>query len=275
MNNSGSGAILTNELRRLGFEEMSPSEPTVPRVVCCTAAVEKLGKTHWAMTGPGPIAVISSDAGTREVAQKFARTKKIIYISVATARELLREGGSSKTAAAKEWSTIKNSLARIVDTPSIRTVVIDTATEIWELCRLSYFGKLAQVMPHQYAEPNDDYRKNVLKYPYERPDLNAIFIHTMKKEYKSGRDGKDAWTGKWERAGMGAAPYVADIVLNHYRRSVDPEENENRRVVFGVQVMDSRFEPEALIGMEMEGAQSTFPMLALGAFPATDLDYWL
>lgn len=270
--------ILTPEMLKLGFEEVSPSDSEDPRLILCTEAAEKQGKTHYAFTAPGPVVgILTTDTGTREIMRKFLppRTShRYIYKQLASAKDLVREKASSATTE-KAWNEAKDAMEAMVNNRQIRTIITDTATELWELCRLCRFGKLAQVMPHQYGPVNDEFRKSIVKLPTERQGLNCIFIHKVKKEYKaSGKDGKDSWTGKWERAGFGDTPYIADVVLKHYRRDVDPDDNNGQRCMFGVRVLDSRYQPENLIGLEFEGEDARFSMLGIMAFPETDLDYW-
>lgn len=272
--------IMTPEMLKLGFEEVLPTESTEPRLVCCTEAGEKQGKTHFAFTCPGPVVgVLSTDAGTREVLRKFlpggtlATKHRFIFKSIAKAKDLVADKANSGLVD-KAWQEAKDCMEAFVNNRQVRTIIADTGTEMWELCRLCRFGKLSQVMPHQYGPVNDEFRKSILKLPVERDGLNAVFIHKVKREYKSGKDGKDSWTGKWERSGFADAPYVADVVLKHYRRDTDPEENDGSRCTFGFRVLDSRFEPESVVGVEFEGQSATFDMLAMQCFPDTDPGYW-
>jgi len=51
-----------------------------PRVILSVEGREKEGKSHLAMTAPGPIGIINMDLGLEGVVHKFARDKKI-YVS--------------------------------------------------------------------------------------------------------------------------------------------------------------------------------------------------
>jgi hypothetical protein len=255
----------------------------VPRVAVCTTAGEKVGKTHWGMTAPGPIAVISTDTGTREIVERFIREtgKKILLcqLTAATALVEARRGD----AGASEWGRAKDAIYSAVEDRSVRTLVIDTATEIWELCRLSAFGKLAQVKPQHYAIPNGEFR-NLLKYCYEaRTDLNAVWIHKHKKEYKGSiKDDTSNWTGKYERSGMADVPFLVDVVMTQYKRVERDEENLSH-LYFAMRIEDSRLKPEYVVGCEFEteagggpGAidQCNFATLAMAVWPETTPNYW-
>jgi hypothetical protein len=268
-------------LAEAGFLE--PSSVVVPRVAVCTTAGEKVGKTHWAMTAPGPIAVISTDTGTREIVERFIREtgKKIVFCQLTAAAALL--DAKRGDAGAGEWSRAKDAIYSVVGDCGIRTLVIDTATEVWELCRLSAFGKLAQVKPQHYAIPNGEFR-NLLKYCYEdRPDLNAVWIHKHKKEYKGSiKDDTSNWTGKYERSGMADVPFLVDVVVEQFKRVERDDENLSH-LYFGMRVMDSRLKPEYVVGCEFEteagggpGApdQCSFTTLAMSVWPDTTPEYW-
>lgn len=267
-------------LSEAGF--LTPSSTIVPRVTVCTTAGEKVGKTHWAMTAPGPIAVISTDTGTREVVEKFIRDygKKIVLLQL-TAAQALTEAKRGD-AGVVEWARAKDAIYSVVADPSIRTLVVDTMTETWELCRLAAFGKLTQVKPMHYSIPNGEFR-TLLKYCYEaRADLNTVFIHKCKKEYREGAKGDSNWTGKYERAGMADVPYLVDVVAEQFKR-IERDEDNLSHLYFGIRVNDSRIKPEYVVGIEFESEAGmaggmddcNFTRLAETVWPETaGTGYW-
>lgn len=253
--------LIDMPLAKLGFEEVD--ESINYRIVASTAAVEKCGKTHWALTAPGPIGAISTDTGTEEVAKRFLKDKRIVIRQFKSADELKEMGGQPGVRQAryeKEWSTMRDCMRAIIDNPKFRTMVIDTGTEAWELCRLAAFGKLSQVMPQHYVEVNAEFRA-IVKAAYERKDLNVIWVHKMKKEYKTNSSGKDNWSGKYERSGFGDMPFLVDINIRQYY--------DKTNSTFGIEVMDSRINMLDVAGSQMEGPLCSFPMLAECLFPET------
>lgn len=256
---------------KMGFEEVDGIE--IPRVVANNFAGEKSGKTHWAFTAPPPIAVISFDTGTEMIAKKFRRQGKRILYKFHDVDLTSKDQGRHE----REWEHIKASFESIVNNKDVRTGIIDTGTEMWELCRLARFGKLTQVMPHHYGPVNNEFR-DLIKMSYDRPDLNMIWIHKVKKEYvkKGNSDKEAAWNGKYERAGFGDMPYLVDLNIENYRRPGQADWGEGN-VVFGVKVIDCRQNPDVIglqIGAEgdlqdrglswtgVEGDFSTFSSLA-------------
>ena len=67
--------------------------------------------------------------------------------------------------------------------PAVRTISVDTATELWELLRMARFGKLTQVMPYQYGPVNAEFR-SLIRMAYAS-DKNLILLHKMRKVYKA------------------------------------------------------------------------------------------
>jgi hypothetical protein len=266
-------AEIPSNLTKLGFHNIS--EDSSYRLIVSTVAMEKTGKTHWALGVPGPVGVLSTDTGTEEVARKFLGSKKLILNNFKTAAELM-EGDAKANEYEREWNRWTKSYQAIVEDRRIRSAVVDTATETWELCRLARFGKLTQVMPHHYGPVNAEFR-TLVKQAYDRNDLNVVWIHKVKKEYKaiSGKE-KEVWSGKWERAGFGDMPYLVDVNLRHYfardrkiTKVVNGEAVEVPAPAFGIQVIDSRLEMLSVVGMELEAELCSFEMLAESCFPDT------
>lgn len=258
--NSASG-LVTKDLASAGFRDVDSAVSY--RIVACTTGPEKAGKTFWSMTAPSPVAVISTDTGTESIAKKFLESKKVILAQFASTKELLENTAHEEQK--KQWKKMKDAFMRIVEDKRIRTLVWDTAGEGWDLCRLAEFGKLTQVMPHNYTVVNSEFTA-LIKTAYQRTDLNCIFIHKQKKQYKKGSDGKDGWTGKWDRAGFGDMPYLVDVNLVHY---FDREARE-----FGIEVIDSRLQMVDVVGTQLSGALCTFQELALQLFPGSPEELW-
>lgn len=253
-----------------GFETAGNAKAEPPRVVLGTTGQEKRGKTHFALTAPGPVAVIAIDAGTMEVARKIsAATGKQIYVKQVASAKTLAQSRAGIDKYVEEWESIKQAVARIILNDGIRTIVYDTITELWELCRLARFGKLAQVMPQHYGPVNQEFRESIVKLPYERPGLNAVMVHKSKKQYATNREGKDAWNGKWEPGGFSDTLYTVDTVIEHTRLP-----REEIGCEFSIKVVDDRLNPADNIGRELTGDECAFPYLAAALRPETTFDYW-
>jgi hypothetical protein len=197
-----------------------------PRLAVSIEALDKAGKTHWAlMTAPDPIALVTNDPGTQVVVEKARAAGRTIHQLV------LNYQGPTKLTKAKEdinksewdqwvviWNKYNAFVNAVIRDRSCRTWVTDTETDIWHLAELSYFGKLA-------GNSSMDLRPK-LNYAYTelfwnlyrgRPDLNMILIHRLKKKYvkKEGKnpDAPADWNGEYETDGYGRVAFAVDLTL--------------------------------------------------------------
>jgi len=229
----------------------------------CSYGHEKRGKTFWALSAPGPIAVISSDAGTESAVRQWQRAGKEILLFQHTVPPV----GLKIDAYEKAWDAVAGALYEAMTSKQFRSIVIDTATEFWELLRLARFGRLAKVMPHNYGPVNAEFRALLNKAAAS--GKNSIWIHKVKKVYKTNKDGVDSWTGEWERAGFADFGYIVDLVVKHITVKL-----EGGGVEFQTHVVDSRYRPTVLNGSVFSGIMALFPAIAMEALPETDAENW-
>ena len=227
------------------------------RLIMTIDALEKSGKNHLAFSAPDPIAIISLDVGLEGVLQKFK--KKRIYVS--EHRLPITTGMSDAKAleiSLKVWKAIRQDYCDALDTKEIRTIICDTGTEMWENCRLSWFGKLTEVLPHHYAKPNKEW-SDLVRMGYEN-DKNVIWLHKLKDEYTGNKR-----TGEYKRAGqsdMGFLVQVAGRAWKDPKVSTVPDK-------FHYTVTDCRFNPE-IEGLDFGGEECNFPMIASYALYGDD-----
>ena len=160
----------------------------------------KNGKTHFALTAPGPICYMNLDSGLEGVVHKFAAEKEI-YVSNYETPINLKDVYPDIDKTVAVWGKFKQDFVSALQSDA-RTVVIDTATEGYELIRLARLGKLTQVKPFHYALPNYEY-KALLDEALKNPKINVIFLHKQKRKYVN-----DIWNGEYERAGFGGIEYI-------------------------------------------------------------------
>lgn len=159
-------------------------------------------------------------------------------------------GLKDKTHCEKNWDALKSLTMDVLKDPGCGPLIWDTGTFGWELLRMARFGKLAQVLPHHYGPVNTEFESIF----YAAEEYNKIFIvvHKMGREYKVGKDGKDSWTGRYERKGYSSMGFVANVALEHYRTETGG---------FGVRVLQNKITP-ATDGAELEDELCSFGVLA-------------
>lgn len=232
------------QLKALGFSD----EPVVSprRLIVSLSGREKTGKTHFALTAPGPIVFFNVDIGTEGVVGKFQEgfagnlPKQVLIYEVRVPRE------STKDVYVPMWSDLK---IRIHKAYALRagTVVWDTATEAYELARLAHFGKLSQVMAHNYVEVNNEWRE-LLRVAYDST-VNTVFVHKMKPKWVN-----NVRTSDYEPSGFSEMDYLSQVNIITYRedRGGGPE--------FSALIKDCRQNPN-ISGQVLRGPVCNFEFL--------------
>lgn len=239
-------------MKKLGFVN-AKERVVLPRIIISVCGLEKQGKTHFGLTAPGPIAYFSTDIGEEGVVDKFS-DKEIHIMNVDRVDE------DSAEQAPAEFNRFKTAYLAMLRGKEVRSIVLDTATEIWEILRMARFGRLTQVMPYQYGPVNAEYRA-LIREAYNH-DKNLILLHKMKAQYLN-----DKRTGEYERAGFNDTGFLVQVNAQIYRYS--PEDGGD----FVLWVKDCRQNPD-LAGEEMEGPMCSFPMLASLILPGVGVEEW-
>lgn len=217
------------------------------------------GKSTLALTAPDPIALFDFDTGLEGVVEKFLDEGKKIYVP----DESMRHGDTDDPEVWKKmWKTFCEHYYRAINAKEVRSLILDTSTESWELARLAEFSKLSQVMPHHYGPLNAEFRR-LIKRAYDS-DKNLILIHKLKPKYVN-----DKRTDEYEMSGFGDIPYIVQCSVRVWRHT----EAADGDMDFGLTVLKCRPNAE-LEGEELVEPLSTFPFLASQVFPNTELEDW-
>lgn len=218
------------------------------RMVVSIEGQEKTGKTHFALTAPGPIGFMDIDIGVEGVIEKFT-TEKDIHLA-----EYTLDFPFEQKASEQMWKQFANDYKHLLGA-NVRTGIIDNASEAWDLLRVAKFGRLTQIMPHLYTTVNSEFR-GLLKMAY-KSDVNLILLHKVKKQYIN-----DQFTGKYERNGFNDIGYLVQVVVETYKEGGK----------FFLRVLASRQNP-GIEGLVIENP--TFQKLGVAVFPGTEEKDWL
>lgn len=253
---------MNKALKDAGFGVLDPT--LNPRLILALGGKEKFGKTHFAFTAPGLIAFFNLDMGDEGVVSKFFGQKDILSYDVEVPRIEPGVDASKISDKAKEiWAEFQEAYA--VALKEARTVIIDTATELWELVRIARFGKLIQVQPYQYGPVNAEFR-GVIRQAYKAVGTNVIFLHKMKPIYINDKRTRDM-----ERAGFSDTGYLVQV--NATMNRLDPDGEERKKPIFSITVNDCRQDAN-LIGTTLVGPICNFPTLAQMILPQTKEEDW-
>lgn len=238
---------------------------TLRRLVVGVEAMEKEGKTTFALTAPDPIAVINMDVGMEGVVDKWVKKKKVWVATI----------GYRDVKDPKEWvrarDTMEQAYLDALADKDTRTLVMDTGTEVWELERLAEFGKIDHIKPHHYGPVNARMR-DLIKRVYDT-GKNLIILHKMKEQYVD-----DKATGRMIRSGFGDMPYIMQVNVRLWRRSKEEKKKKGGEPVkgdltFGLTVLDCRQNAE-LTGEVLEEPMNDFATLATMVYPDTKEEDW-
>lgn len=232
------------------------------RIILAIDADEKCGKTHFALTAPAPISYISTDFGLDGVVQKFQSYKRIWVCEQQIGVEQLLALGADQ--AAREASKVQRAIdkAYAAALGKARTIVIDNASDLWEIDRLAEFGKLDKVMAREYGPVNRHF-KGRIQAARSQGHTNLILIHQVKDEYL-----KNERTGKKKRAGFAATGYLVDVNAFMYK---NPSEEIPAR--YHLAITDCRHQPD-VEGLDLSGEDLDFPSLAGLIFPQSSRGDW-
>lgn len=228
------------QLRALGFSDDKVEAPR--RLICSVSGREKSGKTHFSLTAPDPIMFFNIDIGTEGVVGKFQDAGKQIFVYDVR----VPKNSNNKEQYAPLWADLKVRLNAAYGVGK-GTIVIDTASEAWELARLAHFGKLSQIMPQHYVEVNNDWRE-LMRLAYDS-DVNTILLHKVKAKYIN-----NIRTGEYETSGFGEIGYLVQANLLMYR------EDDEAGPQFNAMIQDCRQNPN-LSGTVLRGPMVDFNFL--------------
>lgn len=205
-----------------GYKTLLPDTDFVdasqPRVVLAVDGLDKAGKDRFAFTAPKPLLLLDFDMGSEGVEGSthplIVKSKPFAFRPTEISFETdMKEEDRARLLTDAAWphhlrfrNTYLDALKKpLIITPDGRklmakTIVIDTGSEAWEMMRYAEFGKLTKVMPHHYTAVNSQMR-DLVRAALES-NVNVIWLHQLKAEWKDNAEGKGRKTGTLERAGF-------------------------------------------------------------------------
>ena len=230
------------------------------RVILSVNSLEKCGKSRFMFMAPGPIAYMGFDKPPEDIIWQFSKERQIFVKQYTT--------GSNDQAAfislkLEFWEDYK----ALLQSKEVRTVAIDTGTQLWNMFRMAEFGKSTGVQPWHYGPVNEDFR-NVVNLAYDS-NKNVIISHKNKKRYIQAVKGseKEVWDGSYEKAGFSEIGFLVQANIQLTREDIPPYD-------FVCQVVDCA-QNGSIKGLELRNEQITFATLATFIFPDTEEADWI
>lgn len=245
-------------------------------LIVATDGLPRTGKTRFAATAPDPIGVLINDRNSRWTFAKHAEEtgKKIVgpdrdFIRVEEPIKLARLSVDDAIKYyRKHVDDFKMEYFRMLDDKSIRTIVIDTGTQLSEDILFANYGRNLRVMPRDRGAYNQEIKDMLVAC-----NKNLIVIHQSREVWVNDQ----VVPGKYERTGYKRISYEMNVCVQHFKdkatHNKDCAGSENGCVCYGIRIGECQANPE-LDGEKIIGRKATFPHLARRIFPDSDLDDW-
>jgi len=252
-----------------GFQQMDVRPRK--RLILAVDALQKRGKTRFALTAPRPHAYINLDRGFESSADFDVEGVQIADISGAMQKVVAGKGKLGEAALDPFKKHAEEALELIVTrfraaiNAGMRSVTIDTATRWWEITRIARFGKIQQVSKEHYGPVKAEFEK----WLYESMSCtsNIILLHRQRSEYVG-----DVKTNRFERAGYSDVQYIAQASLELTR--IPYEQRGEGDLGFRARITDCGTNPAA-DGVELVNEEINFLNVALEVRPDSTPDVWM
>lgn len=205
---------MMNKAQAAAFERFKrASTSAVPRIIWDIAGEYGTGKTHFCLSAPGPMVIMSFDKGLEGVVEKF-QEQKPIYIS-----EYDWEPTDDTFEQSDAIKLRDQVIADYYQACSVaRTVIWDKETDFWNLVRYAEFGGPSE-RPSNYDALNQRMRKYVNHA--KKLTINMGFVQSLKDEWvsitdKSNGKEKGRSTGARKKAGFKELDGLVNVVLFNY-----------------------------------------------------------
>lgn len=229
-----------------GFDDLFEDAPEkfTKRLMLSTCGRERTGKTEFALSAPDPIAIVNFDPGLEGVVEKWVRRGKKIkvsYIDIPEKADAQTWLECYKRAKAAYYAALAN--------PKVRTVLVDTWSDLWDLMKLAEFGVLNPAVDIKRAYgPLNQIMRTMVRAAYDT-DKNLILTNKMKEVYAKDATGNESGTGKFQRAGWGGTGYLIQSNIEHrYNRE---------KKQFELEIIDCR-QNMSVAGFVLTNSECTF-----------------
>jgi hypothetical protein len=254
-----------------------PKKANNNRLICSVSGMDKTGKTHFALGAPAPIAFFNLNIGLEGVIQKFDSQIGVFDLEMPEelgSHSLEKKSDKDKVVidmknqAINEIHKFEGAWVAALKSPDVRTIVIDTNTELWGLYRIAEFGKTNQIPGHLYNYLNSKYKRRLSDV--FKTDKNLILTHSMREIYE-GKEATGEWTPDRQKniPGLVQVNLIAERCKEKSKASIPGQPNPPFKII----VENSRVNPD-LLNSEFEGVMCTFPMVAAMVM-GTSPDAWI
>lgn len=255
------------------------------RLMIGTDGEDNTGKTEFILSCPDPGIMVCLDRGYDAALDNATppptRRKRF---AVKPINVPLVFGGSGADYD-EYWKKFKSTWYTALANPDAVTVALDGDSDSWELQLLVEFGRLKQIHPLQYTDPNAIKRAMIAR----AHDTGKIIVctHKVKPEYEDAFDaqgnpiiddkGKNVQkrTGGFKRQGFKDMNYLFNIQLRHLYKPPTYSKVLKRDIPgqFGIRLLRCKVN-RSLEGHELWGSECCFAGLVQYVYPQVAPEEW-
>lgn len=199
------------KIRNIEFSTSIEEDPSDLTFCVALFGMEGSGKTHFIATCPDPIGVIALDRKTRFTIKKVARDlgKQVFmpkkdFIRVERPLDLATmKEEKVKTYYMNHVKEVMEAAYALCEHKDVRTVAIDTGTQLWEDIMFAEFGRNQRVMPRDRGAVN----QMMIDFLNAMQAKHLVLTHKAADVWKN-----DASTGEKKAAGFAHINYHATVV---------------------------------------------------------------
>lgn len=226
--------------------------------------LDKTGKSEFWLSAPGPIGCVNLDIGLEGVVEKWVKRNKKVWVLDFNIPPVTPKGTPMTQAEYIQYfSKTRVAYETLISHRDVRTVVVDTGSEWWDLAKLAEFGTITpKVDVRNRFQPLNQLFRSLIRRAYDS-DKNLIITHKMKPNYMTTTkpDGSttDSWDGKsYKKSGFSDDAYLIQVNIEHLYEGGQ----------FGIRILNCR-QNMTIAGYEMTQSECNFSTLGTLVFPDT------
>lgn len=205
-----------------------------PNLIVSVSGAPKTGKTHISLSFPAPLLLFSFDIGYEPVLAKYEGKE----IEVKTYPIPIIDSVKPTPYAREIYQQFTKDYKQAIEGTSYKTVVVDTATALYELGRHCRAEELRQenLLQFQYGEVYA--RLTAVITRARLAGVNLVLTHYMREKYV-GNEG----TGEMELDGFKRTEGLVDIVLETRRETrVKSGKGGGKDTIIVTRIKDNRYD---------------------------------
>ncbi len=249
------------------------------------------GKTRFLTTAPDPIGIVPLDRKTRKtverIANEFGKTvvmpkEDFVRVDNPMRLALLKPTCGQSIESKLEdkvpklccaihyyrWhvNRIKAAAFKLYAHPEIRTIGIDTGTQLWEDILFAHYGRSERIMPRDRGPANQE----MIDFLNALSGKHLIMTHKAREVWRN-----DKPTGKYEWAGFAHLGYHSNVIAECVCDETKAEGEEDRFRMSVVMCQDNPSIQGPGGRNLLTDDQISFQTLAYAIYPDSDPEQWV